>query len=264
MGKNYWMMVASPEDFEVTKEHGFTVYGVRGKYRRRAQRMQPDDRMLFYVKGLRKWTATATITSLFFEDRSPIWNVNGREEVYPFRVKTKPEIVLDEEDYIDALMLAPRLEYVKRWAPEDWPLAFFDSLHLIPQKDFRLIEAEMNRFVGPKRNRPLRNVPDSGRGGDPRQANNRGGNGAPNTNQRNGLIVPQSARNIPTAPIAAPYDEREFVSPASPVSGQMHDRPVDEHGARPVIGQTESKNAQDSVVDDHPATEDSSTSSSTT
>ena len=33
MGKNYWMMVASPEDFEITKEHGFTVYGVRGKYR---------------------------------------------------------------------------------------------------------------------------------------------------------------------------------------------------------------------------------------
>ena len=70
MGKNYWMMVASPEDFEITKERGFTVYGVRGKYRRRAQRMQPEDRMLFYVKGLRKWTATATITSQFFEDRS--------------------------------------------------------------------------------------------------------------------------------------------------------------------------------------------------
>ncbi|MCI0869305.1 MAG: EVE domain-containing protein, partial [Chloroflexi bacterium] len=138
MGKNYWMMVASPEDFEITKEHGFTIYGVRGKYRRRAQRMQPEDRVLYYVKGLRKWTATATITSQFFEDHTPIWNVDGQGELYPFRVRTRPEIVLKEEDYIDALMLAPRLEYVKRWAPEDWPLAFFESLHLIPQKDFRL------------------------------------------------------------------------------------------------------------------------------
>jgi hypothetical protein len=43
-------------------------------------------------------------------------------------------------------MLAPRLEYVRRWVPEDWPLAFFDKLHLIPQKDFRLIEGEMQRL----------------------------------------------------------------------------------------------------------------------
>ncbi len=152
MGKNYWMMVASPEEYEITKDHGFTVYGVRSKYRRRAQRMQPDDRILFYVTGLRKWTATATITSAFFEDRTPIWNVNGRTEVYPYRVKTKPEIILKEDDYIDALLLAPRLDYLKRWAPEDWPLAFFESLHLLPQKDFRLIEAEMDKFVAPSRN----------------------------------------------------------------------------------------------------------------
>ena len=56
-------------------------------------------------------------------------------------------ILLREEDYIDALLLAPRLDYVKRWVPENWPLAFFDTLHLIPQKDYRLIEAEMKRTI---------------------------------------------------------------------------------------------------------------------
>ena len=30
--------------------------------------------------------------------------------------------------------------------PEDWPLAFFDRLHLLPQKDFRLVEGEMQRI----------------------------------------------------------------------------------------------------------------------
>ena len=147
MARNYWMFVAPPENFDVVKERGFTVYGLGRRYRRRAERMQPDDRVLFYVTGLRKWTATASITSRFFEDHSPLWTTNNRGEVYPYRVRLAPDIVLDEADYVDALILAPRLEYVKRWAPEDWPLAFYDKLHLLPQRDFRLIEGEMKRTV---------------------------------------------------------------------------------------------------------------------
>ena len=88
-----------------------------------------------------------SVTSEYFEDRTPIWNIGTRGENYPFRVKIKPEIVLREVDYIDALILAPRMEYVKRWQPEDWPLAFFDTLHLIPQRDFSLIEGEMRRII---------------------------------------------------------------------------------------------------------------------
>ena len=147
MGKNYWMFVGPPERFDVIKELGFTVYGVGPRYRRRAERMQPDDRVLFYVTKIRKWAATATITSRYFEDHKPIWQSNRRGDTHPYHVKLAPDLVLDEGDYIDALILAPRLEYVKRWAPEYWPLAFFDNLHLLPQRDFRLIEGEMKRAV---------------------------------------------------------------------------------------------------------------------
>ena len=151
MGRNYWMVVESLENFEITKELGFTLHGVGRKYRRRAQRMQPDDRVLYYVTGTRKWTAITTITSHSFEDHTPIWKSNGREDGYPFRVKMAPQIVLDGEDCIDALILAPRLEYVKRWAPEDWHLAFHGNLHLLPQRDFRLIESEMKRNLSKRR-----------------------------------------------------------------------------------------------------------------
>ena len=43
MGKNYWMVVESLENFEITKGLGFTLHGLGSRYRRRAQRMQPDD-----------------------------------------------------------------------------------------------------------------------------------------------------------------------------------------------------------------------------
>ena len=237
MGKNYWMMVASPEDYEITKQHGFTVYGVRNKYRRRAQRMQPDDRILFYVTGLRKWTATATITSGFFEDRTPIWNVDGRTEVYPFRVKTKPEIILKEDDYIDALLLAPRLDYLKRWAPEDWPLAFFESLHLLPQKDFRLIEAEMNRFVTPTRNNRRRppvngnnNVRNRNSGQGQRWEQDRRRPSSSNNDWRNGPKV-----HPPVEPVeqetSLPKDKREAITNAKPFNQGAPVAPLNEQQA---------------------------------
>ena len=147
MPKTYWMVVQTPENFQISKELGFTVHGLRPRYRRRAERMAVDDMVMFYVSGLRKWTAIASITSKCFEDRTPIWKSSPPDENLPYRVKIAPAIVLEEKDYIDALALGPRLEYVKRWPPERWPLAFFDSLHLLPQRDFRLIESEMKRVT---------------------------------------------------------------------------------------------------------------------
>ena len=138
--------------------------------------MGPEDLVLFYVSGIRKWTAIASITSKYFEDRSPIWRSHGRKrEEFPYRVKLAPSIVLDEKDYIDALVLGPRLEYLKRWAPEKWPLAFQDTLHLLSQKDFRLIEGEMKRVLSKRRGGRRKGQSKGGCGGEsaPEQAGQR-------------------------------------------------------------------------------------------
>ena len=131
--------------------------------------MEPDDRLLYYVSGARKWTAIATVTSRFFEDRAPVWTTDGARDVFPYRVKLSPMIVLEEKEYIDALLLAPRLDYVKRWPPERWPLAFIDNVHLLPQRDFRLIEGEMKRASSKWRNKRRRGRNQRGhkRGGRP-------------------------------------------------------------------------------------------------
>ena len=144
------MFVEAPQNFEITREIDFTLFGMGPKYRRRAERMKPQDRVLFYIDRVRKWPASATIISTYFEDNSPLWHPTTRDESFQYRVKLKPDIVLDEEDYIDAMILGPRLDYVKRWAPEKWPLAFWERLHLLPQHDFRLIEGEMQRIASRK------------------------------------------------------------------------------------------------------------------
>ena len=155
MPRNYWMVVTGPENFEITRRLGFTVHGLKAHQQRKAKRLEPGDRMLYYIGGRRFFGATATVTSQYFQDDSPAWEKEGVSS-WAFGVKIKPEIVLDEGELIDARQLAPRLDYVRRWPPEDWYMAFAQSnLHLLPKKDFLLVEEEMRKI---KRKRSRRST----------------------------------------------------------------------------------------------------------
>lgn len=146
MLRNYWMLITNPENFEVTRKLGFTLQGLRPQHQRKVQRIEPGDRILFYIGGQRYFAATATATSRYFKDDSPVWKREGTAEL-TFRVRIRPEIVLADEEFMDARQLAPRLDYVRKWPPEDWYLAFAQTnLHLLPKKDFMLIEEEMRKI----------------------------------------------------------------------------------------------------------------------
>jgi hypothetical protein len=154
------MIALTPENYAATGRHGFTVLGLKARHRRKAERMVPGDRVLFFVSQQNAFPAVATVTSGFFEDHRPIWvNYDQRPDPYPWRVSIEPDIVLEPHEWLDAHEIAPRLLYVKRWPPELWPLAFQGSIHLLSSQDFRLVEREMERIVetrGRRRERPPR------------------------------------------------------------------------------------------------------------
>ena len=145
MPANFWMIVSNAENFRKTQDLGFTVQGLKQQQKRKLQRVGSGDRVLFYVSGIRRFTATATVTSSYFPEETPIWDREG-VAAWPFRIQIKPEISLEDAQYIDANLLAPRLEYVKRWPPENWYMAFQGNLHLLPKSDFMLIEEEMKKL----------------------------------------------------------------------------------------------------------------------
>ena len=60
-------------------------------------------------------------------------------------VDIEPNIILEEENFIKAGLIAYRLDYLRKWAPEDWPLAFMGNLHLMSKLDFMLLEGEIKR-----------------------------------------------------------------------------------------------------------------------
>ena len=66
---------------------------------------------------------------------------------------TQPNLVLEPGEGIDAEALAPRLLYLKRWAPEQWYLALQGDVHLLSAQDFLLIEREMQRVSESRRSR---------------------------------------------------------------------------------------------------------------
>ena len=166
MPRNYWMIVTSLENFRITRRHGFKVQGIKTQHQRKMQRIEPGDRILYYVGGDRHFSATATAKSRYFEDATPIWKQEGSVN-WNFRVHVQPDVVLDEFEFMDASQLAPRLDYVRRWSPEDWYMAFAQSsLHLLPKKDFQLIEEEM-RKVKSKRSPRHRRPPYAVRSGPP-------------------------------------------------------------------------------------------------
>ncbi len=148
----YWMIVSSLDNYRKTQERGFTVQGIKSRHRKRAEVMKPGDRLLFYVTGRMVFTATCTLTSGVFEDHTYIWRSTRRDEESPWRVRIKPAAVLEDDEWLPAKDLAYRLEYVRKWPPEHWTLAFQGHVHQLPQKDFKLIEDEIRRV---ERARPV-------------------------------------------------------------------------------------------------------------
>ena len=122
--RNYWMINLSPSYHEAMEKKRYDVLALGKAQKRRAQRMEVGDRVLFYVSNLNAFSAVAFIDSTYFEDHSQLGDFEGSGEEYPWRVRLKPSIVLNRKNYIDARLIAPRMQYIRKWIPEAWPLAF--------------------------------------------------------------------------------------------------------------------------------------------
>jgi predicted RNA-binding protein len=149
----YWMIVSSPENFRKTRELGYTIQGLKSRHRRRVETMRVGDRLLYYITGRMAFAATVTVASPMYEDHTPIWRSARRDEDYPWRVHIRRDVILEDVDWIPAKELAYRLDYVRKWPPEHWTLAFQGHIHALPRNDFAIVEDEISRSSS--RRKPL-------------------------------------------------------------------------------------------------------------
>ena len=139
----HWMLVNTPENFERTRGLVFSIQGMKARHGKKAGRMRPGDRILYYLTGLKAFAATATVTSPRFADSSPVWHSEKKGETYPWRVRIGPAVVPPPGRLVPADELAPFMEHVRKWPAEHWLLAFQGNVHEIPAADFRLVEERL-------------------------------------------------------------------------------------------------------------------------
>src|SRR3954452_23519441 len=141
-----WILTGSPENFEATREHGFRVIGMKEGRRNFAERMEPGDRIVFYLTQVKAFAAIVRITGGMYEDRTKLWpGKPGKADAYPWRFETEPEIVLDDDQLVPAVELAGELEHVRKWPAEHWQLAFQGQLRTVSDADAELLERRIRQ-----------------------------------------------------------------------------------------------------------------------
>ena len=146
----YWIIVGSPDNFVRTADHGFTVQGFKSRHRKKAERMKPGDKIVYYLTGRKAFGGIVTIDSPYFESHERIWESGDPKkaaEDYPFRVRISPDVVFSVMDAIPAEPIAREMSYVAKWPAANWTLAFQGNVHEINEDDFRLIRDAMAAAV---------------------------------------------------------------------------------------------------------------------
>lgn len=143
----YWIVVGSPDNYEIARARGFDMFGFKSTRRRESAEMKPGDKLIFYLTGVMKFGGIANVTSEVFEDHAPVFMSEKKPgEDYPFRVKTSGETLLDSGQWLDVKEYATRLDLTRKRG-EHWRLAFQGNLHKISDADYQTIADDVAEAV---------------------------------------------------------------------------------------------------------------------
>lgn len=135
-----WLLVSAPENFETSRARGFDVAGMKSRHRKKAEKVRAGDRVIYYLTQVKAVGGISEVTGPYFESEEHIWTSSKEGEEYPFRFPVKPLFIRDKGDYVAMVDLVPALDYVKRWPPEHWTLAFQGNVRVLNDHDYDLIE----------------------------------------------------------------------------------------------------------------------------
>lgn len=142
----YWIVVGGTEIFGKTRELGFKRHGFKSTRRGMTQKIQPGDKLAFYITGKKQFAGIANITSPVVEEQTRIWQSTKKpDEMYPFRAGIEPDLILDEDQWLDAEPYHERFSWTQKWPSANWTLAYQGNLHEVPEADFALLRKDMEK-----------------------------------------------------------------------------------------------------------------------
>lgn len=139
-----WILTSSPDNHAATRELGFSVIGIKERNRKRAERIEPGDRIVLYLTKEMTFGGSIIVTGEMFEDREPIWpGKPGNPDIYPWRFETRPEVELDPDCHVPAETLKDDLAHIRKWPAEHWKLAFQGQIREVGEDDAELLVEAM-------------------------------------------------------------------------------------------------------------------------
>jgi hypothetical protein len=139
----HWLSSTGPERFELDMGNDFALDGYQEQDFERAIRVEPGDRIVYYIQGWQAFGAVCVARSRVFVEWRPIWP----DKIRPLRFERRPELVLPKEKALPLGLVLPRLSFAlgkPKLAHTRGPL-FREGLREIPGEDFELIEQEMKK-----------------------------------------------------------------------------------------------------------------------
>ncbi len=137
----HWLLAVSRENFDISfqeKLQGFTKENAD-----KADQIKSGDKLAFYLFDEKVFTGTATVGSECFTDDKPLWKSKNPDELFSRRLRIR--ITAHPSVPMDARETAFLLDYVKKWPPEIWPMAFHSMLQVISRRDFDYLNTELKR-----------------------------------------------------------------------------------------------------------------------
>jgi EVE domain len=144
-----WVLTGSPENFAATREHDFSVIGLKERNRNRALEIAPGDRIVLYLTKVMAFAAAIRVTGELYEGRERIWpGKPGKADEYPWRFATEPELVAEEARWIPAASLVGDLEHIAKWPREHWKLAFQGQIRPVSEHDAAILVDRLGAAAG--------------------------------------------------------------------------------------------------------------------
>lgn len=135
----HWLLVSSPQNFEISRERGFDIAGMKRRWRKAASEVKPGDSVFFYLTGLKAIGGEAKVVGEYFEDETKIWESTKPGEVYPFRFPVELVKARNKDEYLEVADFIEKYEHAKRWPAKNWTLAFQGNVHRLGGEDYKLI-----------------------------------------------------------------------------------------------------------------------------
>jgi predicted RNA-binding protein len=133
-----WVLTGSIDNFRATRDRGFELIGAKEGRRNMAEQIEPGDEIVFYVTGVQAFGGIVRVTSEMFEDREKVWpGKPGKVDPYPWRFRTEPVQVLEEDQFVPAVELVGELDHIAKWPADHWHLAFQGQLRTVSGEDAR-------------------------------------------------------------------------------------------------------------------------------